>query len=221
MKYYREKSVSERLVQARETLHNALQDEEIKAILAVTGYAEAEFTDGNSRLEAAERREVDQETRKGEQVKSTAALNEVEAALRRQFSLDRQIVRKMVRSNKGLYEGLRLHIRAKQGRGAFIQQATHFYEEVATDPDVLQLLLDEQNITSEFFTIGREGLTRLIAAINLQQQMIGQAQVATRARRAAMAALDEWMVEFNRTARYVFKDNERQLRKLGITVKGK
>ena len=221
MKYYTEKSVSERLVQARETLHNAQEDEEIKSILAETGFAEAEFADGNSRLDAAAGLEVDQEARKGEQVKSTAELKAVYTALRRQFSLDRQLLRKVVRSNTGLYEGLRLHIRVKTGRGPFIQQASHFYDEVATNSVVLQLLQDEQNVTSDFFAIGREGLTRLIAAINVQQQMIGQAQVATRARREAMAALDEWMIEFNRTARFVFKDNERQLRKLGITVKGK
>ena len=221
MKYYREKSVSERLVQARETLNNAQLDEEVKIILAESGYAEAEFADGTTRLDAAERLEVDQEVQKGEQVKSTAELNTVYEALRSQFSLDRRLLRKVVRANKGLYEGLRLHIHVKQGRGAFIQQATHFYDEVVTNPEVLQLLLDDQNVTAEFFEVGREGLTRLIAAINVQQQMIGQAQVATRARRAAMAALDEWMIEFNRTARYVFKDNERQLRKLGITVRGK
>ena len=221
MKYYREKSVSERLVQARETLQNVQQDEEIKAVLVASGYTEAEFTNGNSRLNAAERRGVDQEVQKGEQVKSTAELNEVLAAIRRQFSLDRHVVRKVTRSSRGLYEGLRLHIAIKPGRGAFIQQASHFYAEVATNPTVLQALFDEQNVTSEFFITGREGLTRLITAMNVQQQKIGQAQVATRARRAAMAALDEWMLEFNRTARYAFKGNECQLKKLGITVKGK
>lgn len=221
MKYYSEKSVSERLVQARETLHNAQEDDEIKAVLAETGYADAEFADGNGRLDAAEGLEVDQEARKGEQVQSTAELNEVYAVIRGQFNLDRQLLRKVVQSNRGLYEGLRLHIRIKNSRGSFIQQASHFYDEVATNPDVLQMLLTEQNVTSEFFNVGREGVGRLIAAINVQQQKIGQAQVATRARREAMAALDEWMIEFNRTARYVFKDNERQLRKLGITVRGK
>ncbi|MBX2822581.1 MAG: hypothetical protein KTR29_22985 [Rhodothermaceae bacterium] len=221
MKYYREKSISERLVQARETLNNALLDDEIKEIMASSGYAEAEFSEGNSRLNAAESLEVEQEAHKGEQVKSTADLIEIYNALRQQFSLDRRVIRIVTRANRGLYEGLRLHIKVKAGRGAFIQQATHFYEEVATDPGVLQLLADKQNLTDEFFIAGREGLARLIAAINFQQQMIGQAQVSTRARQAAMADLDEWMIEFNRTARYVFKDNERQLRKLGITVRGK
>ena len=108
-----------------------------------------------------------------------------------------------------------------QSRGDFIQQATHFYEEVATNPELLQLLSDKQNVTPEFFAIGREALAHLIAAINVQQHMIGQARVATGARRAAMAALDEWMLEFNRTARFLFNDNKRQLQKLGITVKGK
>ena len=142
-------------------------------------------------------------------------------ALRQQFSLDRGVVRKVTRDNRGLYEGFRLHITVKSGRGAFIQQAAHFYDEVATDSGLLERLLDQQNVTGEFFDAGREGLARLIAAINAQQQMIGQARVSTRARQEAMAALDEWMAEFNRTARYAFKDNERQLRKLGITVKGK
>ena len=48
-------------MQARETLNNAQQDEQIREILANSGFAEAEFANGTSRLDAAERLEVEQE----------------------------------------------------------------------------------------------------------------------------------------------------------------
>ena len=221
MRYYRDKSTPKRLIQARETLHNAQHDEEIKAILYKAGYTEAEFADGNGRLESAEHLGVEQDARLGEQVQSTAEMNTIYIALRKQFNLDREVIRRVTRSNQALYEGLRLHLRMKEGRGAFIQQASHFYEEVITNPVVVQQLADEQHTTPAFFTSGREGLTKLITAINVQQQKIGQAQVTTRARQAAMQELDEWIIEFNRTARFAFRGNERHLKKLGMTVRGK
>ena len=56
-------------------------------------------------------------------------------------------------------------------------------------------------------------------AMRIQQIRIGEAQVATQKRREAMKELDTWMSSFIGVARQVFKEDPKQLKKLGLVVK--
>ena len=219
MKYYPEKTIAERLDQSRETLNNVRTDTEMLDILAGFGYGEVEFTEGSRRLEVARQLDIDQQVHIGAQVSATAVLDDLYRAIRRQYVDDRQLVRNILRDDRELFTGLRLHLRIRPSRDGFILQATHFYDEVVTHSSVQQALTGRYQIPAVSFDRQRGQLVLLTEAIDAQQQRIGQAQVTTVLRREAMKELDTWMLDFIRTARLAFRGNSRHLRKLGITVR--
>ena len=219
MTYYLARSISERLNNAREIIDIVQSDPELSEPLAQLGYSKKEFSDGAQRLEAASTMEVNQEAMLGAQVAATETLVQAIKAMKCSFSTDRRILQELLKSRRALYEELRLHLRMKRGRDAFVRQATHFYELAVSHAEVRTLLLAEYTLTPEVFFAPRQAqLNLLLEAMRIQQYRIGQARVATQQRRQAMQDLDTWVRAFIHTARFAFQDNKRQLRKLGLTV---
>ena len=219
MNYYQSRPVSERLNNAREIIDIVQSDPELSEPLAQFGYSETEFVEAARRLEAASTLEVNQEAMLGAQVAATNALTQAIRVMKSAFSADRRFLQAILRDRISLVEELRLHIRMKDKRDAFVRQAIHFYEEAIRHSEVQALILAEYNMTPEAFYATRiTQLTSLLEAMRIQQYQLGQARVATQQRRQAMGELDEWVRGFIRTARYAFRGNERQLRKLGLAV---
>lgn len=218
MKTYKQSTIAERLDRAKEILTLAQSDPEISTVLANYGFVEARFSDGTLRLDTASLRETDQRAHLGAQVTATREMNAQYSSMLTKFRTDRRVVQTVLRDNRELYEGLRLHLSIEDSREGFLRQAIHFYQEIMAQADVMTALADEYNLTEAVFTARQSELEAFQEARQQQQLMIGKAQVATQQRRAAMDELDTYMNELIGVAKVAFKNNERQLRKLGLTV---
>lgn len=218
--YYIKQNIPERLITAEGAIVIAQTDPELTEALKSVGYQEEHFAQANQLVESATSLATEQEVHRGAQVAATAAVTEAYDVVRRYFGDDRRLLRIALRSNRKLYLEMRLHIRAKNTRAASVQQMIHFYKEAIVHPDVVQALA-EQHVASDRFAGRIEAVDALINALQVQQHLQGQVFVTTQKRREAMKALDDWMTTFIRDARYVFNENEEQLRKLGVGVRVK
>ena len=218
MKTYNQSTIPERLDRAKEILTLAQSDPEISTVLANYGFVEARFADGVFRLDAASSRETDQRAQLGAQVTATRTMNTIYSSMLTKFRTDRRVAQTVLRDNRELYEGLRLHLSIDESREGFLRQAIHFYQEIMAHSEVMTALTNEYNLTEAVFTARQADLEALQEARRQQQLMIGKAQVATQQRRAAMDELDAYMNELIGVAKVAFKNNERQLRKLGLAV---
>ena len=79
-------------------------------------------------------------------------------------------------------------------------------------------LLERYKMTAEVIDGRVVELAELVEAINDQQVKKAEAQVATQRRREAMEELDAWMNRFILVARQAFRDDRKQLEKLGLVV---
>ena len=221
MKYYSNKPINKRTNDVVEVVGVIQEDPTLGEVLAQFGYTENQLNDGLQRAEAATVATVALDTQLGAQVAATAAFNEALREFRLRFNADRRIARLLLREQPVLYEELRLHLKMRRGREDVLNQARHFYQEVTANAEVMALLLSEFNVTPDVFAARQVQLASVLTLMQAQQFEIGKMRVATKKRRDAMNALDDWMAQFSSIARTAFKNDARQLRKLGLLVKGK
>lgn len=218
MKTYNQRNIAERLIQAQEIIALAQSDPEINSAMADYGFLEARYADGTRRLASASARETDQRAQLGAQVNATRIVNGLFSSLKNKFLTDRRVVQTVLRDNRELYENLRLHLSISPSREEFIRQAIHFYQEIMVHEEVMAALASVYNLTADVLTSRQQELNALLEARQAQQLMKGKSRVATLQRRTAMKELDVYMNELIGVARVAFKDNQRQLRKLGLAV---
>lgn len=221
MKYYGQKSIPQRLVQAEEVITNVAIDEYLRTRLASTGYAEDEFVEVQQLLENAQLLETNQQVQLGKQTAATNELKVLTQAIRLKFVGDRRVVRFVLKDNISLYEELRLQINTKNGREALLRQMQHFYEEVVKHEALIAQLTDSFNLTAELFASRLQEVAALFQAIQVQRYQIAQVRVATRDRQDAMQLLDDWMSAFIGVARQTFRKDEENLKKLQIFTQPK
>ncbi len=218
MTYYSNKSIPKRLNQAYEVISISLSDSEISDVLARYGYVAERLDEGMQLYDTASDRETDQKAQLGAQVAATAQLVNATRAFRLKLRSDRDFTRFVLENAPPVLEELRLNLVLERSSEAVIRQGTHFYREVQKHPQVLEALEREYNLLQDVFLSRQEELEALIELMRIQQYEMGQAKVAASKRRRAMKALDDWMTVFIGVARQAFKNDPRQLSKLGITI---
>lgn len=100
----------------------------------------------------------------------------------------------------------------------FMQQARNMYLEIQAHEDVLDAL-STAGISRETILSRLEVVASFAEAMEQQQHQVAEAELATRKRREAMEALDEWMLDFLSAARYVFRKDRAQLKKIGLPIR--
>ncbi|MBX2821414.1 MAG: hypothetical protein KTR29_17090 [Rhodothermaceae bacterium] len=220
MKYYSEKSIPARLIQAEEAIVNG-QSNEVSSVLVGQGYTPEEFSQGTLHIEVVRTIDADRREHLGAQVVATASVKEAFRVLRRSFSADRKLMRQALAGNDEYITALRLHERMNKQLEAFVLQARHLYEKVVAHEGVMALLQSRYNMTAELLNSRFEEIVELEAAIQQQQYLKGQLREAAKQHREAMATLDKWMRRFIAVARIAFDEDKPKLEKLGIHVRSK
>ena len=221
MSYYMKKRIGERLNYSSESIEVAQTDPEISERMALYNFGPDQLAEGRRRTTLAASRELTQRIQLGKQSAATNYLNEMERKVRSLFNADRSLTRVLLSSESPLYFELRLNLNTEAKREVFLQQARHFYQEAIAQEDIATLLLSEFSMSKETLENRLTKLDDLEEAMRIQQVRIGEAQVATQKRREAMKELDTWMSSFIGVARQAFKEEPKQLKKLGLRVKSR
>ena len=216
MSYYKQRRIGERLNFAKEFIALIETDPVISERMGQFNYSTERLAEGRALIAAAVRVDLDRRVKIGQQTAATGALNDLLHEMRLTFNSDRKIARTLLRNDKQMAGELRLVIATDTNRAVFLQQARHFYEQVFAHESVKNLFLTYFNITPEVFDGRMQNLEALESAMQVQQERIGEARVATQVRRNAMKELDNWMAAAILVARQVFKDDKSWLVKLGI-----
>ena len=220
MKYYSEKNIPARLIQAEESIVNG-QSSEVSSILVDQGYTPEEFSQGSAYLASVRAIDADRREHLGAQVVATANLREAFVALQKSFTADRRLIRQALSGHPEYIDALRLNERMSRRIEAFILQARHLYEKVVAHAEVMTLLQGRYNITIEVLGGRFDEIIELEVAIQRQQYLKGQLREADKQHREAMQQLDRWMRRFIAVSRIAFEDDRPKLEKLGIYVRSK
>lgn len=221
MKYYSEKSIGARLLQAEEAIIIGQTEEELKQVLATRGYGEAVLNDGATRVASVKEIDTIKREQLGLQVVATAEVDEANRTLRLSFETDRRMVRIAARSNPNYLDQLRLNENISKAVHDFVLQAAHFYKKVKEHPDVIALVQDRYNLGTDVLDSRLAEVAALEDALRRQQRLVGELRKVTQRRREAMGEVDEWMKGFIATARIAFREDRGSLDKLGIHVRRK
>jgi hypothetical protein len=208
-------SIDERLTKADVAIGNAIDDAELAGPLAEFGYDAERMQEGQSLLEAARSlhrtRTKDYGQKRGSSEDLQQALDHANALYMQQVKL----ARLCMQDDAGSATMLGLIGRRKQSVSGWIEQASTFYTNALSTPEVMEAL-SRYNVTEADLQEGRDRVDAVAALNRTQEKHKGAAQQVTSRRNEAMKALDAWMGEFRGVARIAFADDPQALEKLQI-----
>jgi len=210
---YTRLSTLKRLTLAQIAIGNAINDPVLCKKLEEEGYDKKRLHVGLSKVERAQQLHSSQHVEYATRLSATGELKQVHKAMRKAFVHDRNVARMALEPMPGLNERLGLKGRVSNKREFFLHQMRHFYRQIQASEDVREAI-ERYTLTPQVITVRIEQVEAFAAAMKKQQVQSGEAQVATRRRREAMADLDNWMVQFLFVAKRVFKNEPKQLDKL-------
>jgi hypothetical protein len=208
-------SIDSFLQQVRLGVENAQKVPAINSALALYGFDAARIKAGADLLAEAETLQAAQVKEYGEQYQATAALNQAQAAADKLYGLHRRLAKLALRDDPELQKSLLLQEPKKRSLDTWLGQAGVFYKNVLGDPDVLAALA-KYNITEAQLL---EGQTAVVATATLnaaQEKEKSESQRATKARDAALDALEDWYTEFRELAQIALEDDSQRLEALGM-----
>ena len=216
--YYKSNNTLKRLTISREAIEIVQSDTYLGEVMTRFGYGAEELATGLNVQGVADvlysRRDIEY----GNQRVATENLQVQYKAVRNQLRNDRLIVGTVVGTSSGQARLLRLSLPIGRTYEALLTQALHFYRELQAN-EALNVQLAGYSFTDDVLLARIEGANALSAAMKKQQVQVGEAQVITAQFREAMAELDGWMSQFIGVARQAFRDDPKQLKKLGIYVR--
>lgn len=216
--YYSNQPLSKRLFSTDEALTIAETDATVADVMAVYGFTPERLAQGrdlyNETFAAYDRRR----DLFAAQMQATERMNTLLKAFRTQYSNDRRIVRAVLEKKRSVLEPFGLNENLKNARESLVDQAKRFYAATTGSEIVMARLLERYQMTSSVIDARLAELGVLVEAINAQQVNRAEAQVATQRRQEAMEQLDKWMSDFIAVARRAFKEDRKQLEKLGLKV---
>ena len=212
---YTDLSVQKRLVTSKEAINAVLDDQELSETLAKKGYPAEELAVGLSLQDNALKLYQTRIVEYGTGINTTGVLSELTRSTRGFVVAHRNIARTALKDASGLLDKLRLRQPLSKQRDVFLLQVRHFYTEIVELPEILDKVTP-YGVTADVVAALLEQVGVLESAMNAQQQKRAEARALRVKRDAAIAALDDWTVEFLGTYRLVFRKQPDQLRKLGV-----
>ena len=210
----------ERLYFANEALTVLQSDPVIIEIMTENGYPTARIGEGVGFHTTAFSLTKAREEQFASQLIATKARNELYRSLRAQFATDRRLVRQVIPNDRAEYEALGLNRHIDGKREQTITQAQFFYQQILADEALLTSLQSRFAMPRELVEKRLQDLEGLVASMLAQQVQKSEARLATQRRDQAMAELDRWMGQMLVVARRAFREDPRQLEKLGVVLAG-
>ena len=219
MRTYTKLPATRRLQLAHTAIANALDDDELLAILAPFAYHETKLHEGLTLYLTAESLHHSAMTARGRMEGATADLHTRWDEARTLVRNHLPRARIALRYDTSARHALRLDERRAKGQAAWIVQARHFYVGALTKPAILAKLTNEVNLKAEDLETGLAAVDAFEQSRRQRYEGVGESRHAMEARNAAMAALDEWVRDFRDTARIALVERPQLIERLGFVQK--
>ena len=208
-------TIEEHLLAAQVAINNALNQADILASLSLFGYDEAKLNAGKTLLTEAETLVNQQRVEYGEQYQASQAYSAARSAADKAYKRVLKVARVALKGNEQAATALMLNGRRKKTFSGWREQANALYTNLLNRPDLLAEMTtygyDQPKLEAE------QALVAAAEGTNLTHEAEkGDAQAATKARDAALDALDEWLDDFREIAEVALEDDPQQLEALGF-----
>lgn len=217
--YFRKQSDPHILNRSRIAIMNSLSDDEILEQVARFGYNEAAILEGKALLDTATELYQRHLREHDEQWAATRHQHTAFKRAHRQYMDFVNVARVVFKNNPDAYQRLGLAGERARVFTDWLPQVRRFYTVALQEPDILNTLSSEVNITRERLEAGVQLVDETVAAYEKQIRETGEAQQATPEKNAAIDALYEWVHDYLTVAEIALKANPQLLEKLGLVVK--
>ncbi|MCP4669554.1 MAG: hypothetical protein GY849_24740, partial [Deltaproteobacteria bacterium] len=203
--YFINQPMAERLVNANMALSEALENEEIKERFSEMVYEESRLNEGLALYREAERIFQQQKQEYSEQYMSTETLYKRWDYARGILKLHRTVTKAVFSENQNVLNMLGLDHGEKYSLAEWILEGRHFYRTIL-EREEISAPLTEYTLTSDKLEAGMALITEVEDLNQEQEKEKAEAKEATRQRDEAFAALDKYMILFNKVSILLFND---------------
>lgn len=198
--YQSDASIARRLLDARKLLDRVLADPELQGKLSLRGYGVERILEGKQLRDQVEALTQRQRARSGEQRAASVARDAAQTRAHATYMRQVTLARVALRDDPGAAEMIGVNGRRKREAAGWIMQAQQFYANTIGEPAILAKLAI-YGLTREQLAQGRDMVGIVGASMVSHEQRLETKQATTRARDAALRALDRWMRDFTTVAR--------------------
>lgn len=195
-------------------LESASSLPEIQSQLARFTYDAAKLKEGRQLYQKAIDTKRRQKETGNQQLQATRILHEARLKARSLYRKHIATARLAFGKEPEAIQKLGLEGERKRTNTEWILQATDFYHAVPAYASILA----KYNVPAKELTEAKKLIEHITTLEVLQKEAIGQAQMATRHKNAAVEALAIWMKKFIRVARTAFQEAPERLEVMGIAV---
>lgn len=213
MSHYHDLEAVERVDMVERALDNLETDADMLARMDAQGYDDAERARARDLVKAARKETRAQDREYGEQYDATDDVADGWTLARPPYMRRVKLARLKLKGERGMWADLGLDEKRKRKLGPALDQAVNFYTSALARPEVLAKL---KGIPKADLEAGLAQMEAVYRARSTQQGETGDARTATKEKRKALMALDEWAPVFFGTAREEFADEPERLARLGL-----
>ncbi len=208
--------IARRLAAAQLAIDTVLGDRDLQIALAAFGFDAARMAAGTALRDRALALQQQQHARYGDQYGATDAHASAQAQAQLSYTQHRGVARVALRGDRGAAQTLGLHAPQQTTQAGWLLQAQQFYANALADTVILGALAG-YNLTEAHLAAGQAQVAAVAAGAVARQTTQSVAQETTRARDAALQALNHWMRDFRAIARIALADQPQRLAQLGVT----
>ncbi|MGB5913954.1 MAG: hypothetical protein WBG63_03760 [Phormidesmis sp.] len=210
-----DRSIDNLLSEAQLAIENALNNPKVLAYLSDFGYTSARIQQGKKLYNIAAAAQLAQATEAGEQISTTATLNEAWEIAKKTYIRFVKVARVAFKRDSGVSTQLDLSGSRKRTLSGWMAQATQFHKNALANKEILKALA-EFGITKQKLEAGLKEVDALESANLMQEKEKGEAQAATQTRDAALDELQDWLSDYLAIAKVALEEDPQLLEGLGV-----
>ncbi|UXP32943.1 hypothetical protein N6H18_03105 [Reichenbachiella agarivorans] len=208
-------TIDAQLLQAEVAIHNATTNDAVKSAMALYGYDTTKVAENQALLDQGKTLHTKQKKEYGEQYSATDALSKSMKTADKWYIKHVKIARIALKNERGIWQSLQINGRRKKSQSGWVSQATVFYLNALSNPDVLTAM-NQFGVSQEVLASTQLLVQDVANKLSIQLKETGEAQDATIKRDEALDLLMDWMSDFKAIARIALEDDAQLLEMLGI-----
>lgn len=193
-------TIDERIEQARQVIHNALDDAELAAALARFGYGPDKLAQGEALYQSVLDEHQAQHERYSAKLAATSALHTAREQLKRLFQQDFILARIVFAENGHASQALSLAERQTRPFSSWLAQVRCFYTTLANQ-EAYQAQMAEVGFDAEELAARQAALAAVEEAKLEQGQALELSKQATAARNQSLKELEGWVRNLSRVTK--------------------
>ena len=213
----KKKGISQRIENAQLLINGALGQPAVSQELAKVGYPKKEIEKGRALLNKVIELQTAKTTKYGLQLSTSEEFKQEQATAWEKYIYHVQSARLAFRNDVGRQKRLQLNVSRQRTIAVWMEQARFFYQEIRQMSDQFAVM----GVTDEELAQTQAMIEAMSSARQHYKSLIGEAQMATQQRNAALKDLDVWVRKFTKVARIALEEQDQLLEGMGLLVRSK